>query len=314
MKTSARAAANLGVRNLFRFGCERTGVRAPVGSERCRYVDTVAASRIGDSRSPINFSFRRSSPVKNRTKDERAIVRWRTFTAFTLVELLVVIAIIGILATIGLPALKGFGKGTGMAGAERQLLQDLGLARLAAINGRTSVYMVFVPTNVHALLWPTPITNDAKILKQLTNLVTGQYTTYALVTRRTVGDQPGRETPRYISEWKSLPQGILIATNKFDQVALSSDPSLVSFLLDYKRALPANEFPFPNGKSPKWPLPYIAFNSQGQLESRHDELIPLAEGSIFYAKNSQGQLAPAPPDVVIKPPYNYTNHFIRINK
>src|SRR2546430_5908195 len=113
MKTSARAAANLGVRNLFRFGCERTEVRAPVGAERCRYVDTVVASRIGDSRSTVNFYFRGSGPVQNRTEEERVIVRWRPLPAFTLVELLVVIAIIGILATIGLPALKGFGKGTG---------------------------------------------------------------------------------------------------------------------------------------------------------------------------------------------------------
>src|SRR5438094_6777445 len=221
MKTSARAAANLGVRNLFRFGCERTGVRAPVGSERCRYVDTVAASRIGDSRSPINFSFRRSSPVKNRTKDERAIVRWRTFTAFTLIELLVVMAIIALLATIGLPALKGFGKGTGMAGAQRQLLQDLGLARLSAINGRSTVYMVFVPTNI---LGGFTVTTNPKVLRQLTNLVNGQYIGYALLTKRTVGDQPGQEHPRYLSEWKVLPQGILIPPVKFDQKALNADP------------------------------------------------------------------------------------------
>src|ERR1043166_6659902 len=82
-------------------------------------------------------------PQRRRKSDQTHLL-----AAFTLVELLVVIAIIGLLATIGLPALKGFGKGTGMAGAQRQLLQDLGLARLSAINGRTTVYMVFVPTNV----------------------------------------------------------------------------------------------------------------------------------------------------------------------
>src|SRR5437016_10103978 len=68
--------------------------------------------------------------------------------AFTLIELLVVMAIIGLLATIGLPALKGFGKGTGMAGAQRQLLDDLALARLRAISGRTTIYMVFVPPGI----------------------------------------------------------------------------------------------------------------------------------------------------------------------
>src|SRR5205814_1085725 len=119
---------------------------------------------------------------------DRSLISTRT--AFTLVELLVVIAIIGLLATIGLPALKGFGKGTGMAGAQRQLLQDLGLARLSAINGRTTVYMVFVPTNVSDRILAE---KNEKVLRQLTNLISGQYTAYALLTKRSAGDQPGQE-------------------------------------------------------------------------------------------------------------------------
>src|SRR6266536_5926604 len=184
MKTFSARLGLLGARNSFRPGCGRTEVRAPVG-------------------------FRRT--------------RWERAAAFTLVELLVVIAIIGLLATIGLPALKGFGKGTGMAGAQRQLLQDLGLARLSAINGRTTVYMVFVPTNILDRLG-MPSTG-ANTLRQLTNLISGQYTAYALLTKRSAGDQPGQESPRYISEWRRLPPGILIPPVKFDQTALNNDPS-----------------------------------------------------------------------------------------
>ena len=243
-------------------------------------------------------------------KGASCIARSQPPAAFTLVELLVVMAIIGLLAAIGLPALKGFGRGTGMAGAQRQLLQDLGFARLSAINGRTTVFMVFVPTNI---LDRFVNETNPKTLRQLTNLISGQFSGYALLTKRTVGDQPGRETPRYISEWKTLPQGILIATNKFNENALIYDPSLGGFGADYKRAFPVDRFPFPSSKSLMWRLPYIAFNSQGQLASGKDELIPLAEGNIFFTKNSQGQYTSAYPDVVIRPPYNYTNHFIRIN-
>jgi prepilin-type N-terminal cleavage/methylation domain-containing protein len=240
--------------------------------------------------------------------------------AFTIVELLVVMAIIGVLASMALPHLKGFGKGTGMAGAQRQLLQDINLARLSAINGRTTVCMVFVPTNiVQRFVGET----NPPTLRQLTNLISGQYTAYALLSKRTVGDQPGRDTPRYLTEWRYLPQGVLIPTIKFDQVAMSTTPALLTFAPDYRWAFDTNWFPFPNSRSRGWFLPYIAFNSEGQLVKLNlqgqvmprgrDELLPLAEGGIFYLRNSQGAYASGAPDVVMKPPDNYTNRFIRIS-
>ena len=258
--------------------------------------------------------------LQSQSAREHAPGRSGRSAAFTLIELLVVMAIIAVLATIGLPVLKGFGKGTGMAGAQRQLLQDLAQARLSAINGRTTVFVVFVPTNVLDILKGAGPGGSRKILAQLTNLVSGQYTAYALLTKRTVGDQPGQEHPRYISEWKRLPQGILIATNKFSQAALDVEPSLLAYPPEYKRAFAMYLLPFPTGKSPRFTLPYIAFNSQGQLvyfnaqgqlvPSGSDQLIPLAEGSIFF-KDINGKFTTA--DVVMKPPNNYTNHFIRIN-
>jgi len=247
-------------------------------------------------------------PLQSSKSREIATGRPRRLAAFTLIELLVVMAIIALLATIGLPVLKGFGKGTGMAGAQRQMLQDLGLARLSAINGRTTVYMVFVPTNIFDSIARV---TDTKTLQQLTNLITGQYAAYALLSTRTVGDQPGRWNPRYLSEWKRLPQGILIPPYKFDPAfASAADPYLRSFSMATNPPLP-----FPTGKSLLlFPVPYIAFNSQGQLASGRDELIPLAEGSIFFTKNQNGQYVYSKDDVpVINPPLNYTNHFIRIN-
>ena len=256
-----------------------------------------------------------NGPLQSRMRWDNAARRRLRAAAFTLIELLVVMAIIGILAAVGLPAIKGFAKGTGMAGAQRQLLQDLGLARLSAINGRTTVYVVFVPTNIFSQFAGQ---TDVRILRQLTNLISGQYTAYAFLAKRTVGDQPGRENPYYLSEWKRLPQGILIPPNKFNLSnpnQLITDPSLISLPPDYRHAFSTNALPFPStsSNSPRSTLSCIAFNPQGQLVSGRDELIPLAEGSVFFAKNSQDGYVAAPPDVVMKPPDNYTNRFIRIN-
>src|SRR6266516_938498 len=214
-----------------------------------------------------------TSPMQFRTSIAGAgRIRMR-YAAFTLIELLVVMAIIGLLATIGLPALKGFGKGTGLAGAQRQLLDDLAFARLRAISGRTTIYMVFVPPGIMAHFADfnqvrfTSADRD-RWSRQLTNLITGQYTAYALLTKRTVGDQPGQENPRYISEWKRLPQGILIATNKFNHVnpkQLYPAPPLDSYPDDYRRYFETNAFPFPASRSPVWTLSYIGFYAQVEL-------------------------------------------------
>ena len=223
--------------------------------------------------------------------------------AFTLVELLVVMAIIALLATIGLPALKGFGKGNADAAAHRQMLDDIALARLRALSGRTTVYMVFVPAGIadHAI----QLTADARQLNQLTNLIRGQYSAYALFAWRSVGAQPGRLNPRYLTEWKRLPDGILIATNKFDATYMNESN-------EYRRSFRYAPFPFPTATSPQRPMPYIAFNSQGQLvpppdAEPRDELIPLARGSVFIPDLASR------PDVVISPVNNYTNNYIRIN-
>src|SRR5262249_20844059 len=66
--------------------------------------------------------------------------------AFTLLELLVVIAIIGLLAALTAPVLNNF-RPNYTASATAQLMDAISRGRQLAISQRTTVYMVFVPTN-----------------------------------------------------------------------------------------------------------------------------------------------------------------------
>src|SRR5687767_9613914 len=118
--------------------------------------------------------------------------------AFTLVELLVVIAIIGILAVVGLPALKGLNATTDISAANRQLMDDLSYARFKAITERTTVYVVFISPEIMRKPWSGPQLDEVKKLQE------GQYSSYAMFTRRSLGDQPGPGTPKYLTDWKHL--------------------------------------------------------------------------------------------------------------
>src|SRR5690242_9556593 len=96
---------------------------------------------------------------------------------FTLIELMVVMVIIGVVASITVPALKGLGQANRSSAAHRQVLEDLGFARLRAINDRTTVYMVFAPPNVLQAFPINPRTLNER--RQLTNLLNGQFSAYA---------------------------------------------------------------------------------------------------------------------------------------
>ena len=192
----------------------------------------------------------------------------RTFrAAFTLIELLVVIVIIGLLATIGLPAIRGMTKSNAIAGANRQLLDDAHSPASSPLPiTPSSIWCSSRQTSRQRKLSHAGFDPNGYIQNLITNLYSGQYTTYALLSLRSVGDQPGIFTARYLTPWRTLPGGVYIATNKFPNppAAESTFPA------------PAftNDIPFPFPVATNLPvgnvyhLPYIAFNYLGPIDDR----------------------------------------------
>lgn len=240
----------------------------------------------------------------------------RRSSAFTLLELLVVIAILGILAALTVPALKNFGRSNVGISASRQMLDDIARARQLAINQRTTVYMVFVPTNFWTAntyynssiesQWQTALT-PAQLIAA-TNVCDKQLSGYTFMSYGKLGDQPGQHAWHYLAPWQNLPDGAFIAPEKFGSppgVLISSQatPLYWQWNQDYPHPDDNRVYAFTNMISVPFPtedspvilaLPCIAFNYLGQLTfdpqnpsdfSSRDEYIPLAQGVDSPARN-----------------------------
>ena len=233
--------------------------------------------------------------------------------AFTLVELLVVISILGLLAALTVPALKNLGKSNIAVSAARQMLDDVGRARQIAISQRTTVYMVFMPTN----FWAAMLTNGVNTPQypQIVNLSESQLSGYNFISQGAVGDQPGNHPWRYLSTWQSLPANSFIAGWKF--YAPRGIYTGINGGAYSVNSFSRGGIPFPTSTNALVSLPFIAFNYLGQLTTNgvdasfQDEYIPLAQGTVAYGYNgatkspTMTQLSAG--DVVETPPGNSTN-------
>ena len=263
----------------------------------------------------------------------------RHSAAFSLIELLVVITILGLIAGIAVPALKDMGKSNAQISATRQMLDDVTRARQLAMSQRTTVYMVFVPTNYFTMnnvngqnFWTglNAITDSTKrtlALTAATNLLDKQLSGYRYISQSQLGDQPGQHLWHYLEDkWQALPEGSFISPFKFttpDSTVWMTVPqwpsdhpnSDLNRIFQFQRY----SFPFPTEDSPLLTLPCIAFNHLGQLVGilangsqlyTSDGYLPLDQGIVGYGMNPSTK-TPVPTvvadsDILERPPGNAT--------
>jgi len=252
--------------------------------------------------------------------------------AFTLIEMLAVIAILGIIAALAVPGLKNIGKSNAQISAARQMLDAVARARQLAMVQRTTVYMVFVPTNFWTIpgngSFPNVWWNSLNPAEQqaVTNLVDRQLSGYAYVAYGRVGDQPGQHAWHYLSSaWQALPDGNFIAAAKFGlnvsvnvQTNYSGTPGVPVFLnvTNFTR----QNVPFPDDYATNYPcnLPCLAFDYTGRLVSEvdglgryHDAYIPMAQGTVGYGYDAHTKALQLTlvrtNDIQESPPGNSTN-------
>src|SRR2546426_2276515 len=216
----------------------------------------------------------------------------RVGMGFTIMELLIVIAIIAAVTAISLPAIKGISQSHTVNSASQQLMDDLALARQYAMNNRSVVHVLFVPPAITSMTFP----QGQDLPKRL---MMGIYSTYAIYADRTVGDQPGQPRPRYLSKWKSLPEGVFIAPREFnvkkfkDWESQNADPVGRPFYVSSPDARKPLVFPFPTLTNAAVELQHISFSPRGScvfLDSDNafkprDEMIELARGSILASRD-----------------------------
>ncbi|MDA7915760.1 prepilin-type N-terminal cleavage/methylation domain-containing protein [Verrucomicrobia bacterium] len=213
--------------------------------------------------------------VSDRAIHFSSLKQGRALRGFTLMEMLVVIGIIGIIVSFGVPAIEKLSKPNTMAVAQRQLVDVCSYARQLALSTRATVHIAFISQDLATQNMARWAGGDANQIQKLLGV---QNRGYAIYASESVGDQPGRPIPRYLSDWGSFPDHVFINTNefRFNEKAFSFNS------IRFPHIDSVNQLTSPNLNSVG--VPTISFNSQGQLANgfQEDGYIPLSQGSIMY--------------------------------
>jgi prepilin-type N-terminal cleavage/methylation domain-containing protein len=227
--------------------------------------------------------------ARNQSASEpgRPPIAARARHAFTLIELLAVIAIIAIIASLAGPIFR-LGAGDKLSAGGRQMMDDLAFARSKAMATRSTVYVVFLPNSIGSINTTMgPYAGNYLDRVAITNLSGMTFSGYALYSERSVGDQPGTYSPRYLTKWKELPAGVSIHEEQFYQVYSSPRTNFISG--EYVKQFPYRPFPFPNADSISYSLPYLAFNPMGQLVGGENFRVQVTEAFLGRQRDVANQ-------------------------
>ena len=198
-----------------------------------------------------------------------------------------------IILKLTLPSLDGLLGADGEGMARTQVVGGLNRARQMALERGTPVYMVFMP--LYGDVWPNPEVPQVKIENDFFNenhkrtyfsgdkgvneLLDSQLTSYAIYAEYLPGDQPGKPSTKWLTDWKALPAGY-----HFNRAELAGLPKIaVKYLKGSK----------PASATVGLGLPRIKFNSRGEIESLSGErelgglYLSVSEGGVFPPEKNQ---------------------------
>jgi len=217
---------------------------------------------------------------------------------FTLVELMMVVGLMLLVLKLMLPSLKGLMGGTVGSAARYQLIGGLNSARTMALQNGFPVYMVFMP--LFSEVGGDSDDRDAYLGVEGNSMLAEQSISYAIYAEYLPGDQPTDPSKQWLTDWKRLPAGFYFAAEDLAKIRDSANASGEENILKFNnlknghsRGSPDE---FENFVERKMRLPYLMYNSRGEMAARgkpgevrgRDCFFKLTEGGVLPARDVNG--------------------------